>query len=91
MNIAILIIISLSIIVILLILANLAQLFLHQREKKDLFDRFMSIDFREYKYMKEQLPMELDERKKEREEKRKEKTQTLNEEERKRREEARQY
>lgn len=52
------------------VLALLAQQFLHQKEKKDIFDRFMAQDFREYKYLKDEFPIELKRKKHEIEEKR---------------------
>lgn len=74
-------IIGLIVIVVLLILATVAQLILHYREKKDIFDRFMARDFREYKYLKEDLPIQLKDKEKRLEESRKQPP--LTEEERK--------
>jgi len=43
----------LFIIAILSIVGNIASLFLHYREKKDVFDRFMARNFNEYLYLKQ--------------------------------------
>jgi len=60
--------IFLFVIAIVSILALLAQQKLHQNEKKDIFDRFMARDFREYKYLKDEFPIELEGKKHEIEE-----------------------
>lgn len=41
------------------LLLNFAQLILNQREKKDLFNRFMSKDYQEYKYFDKDFPVEV--------------------------------
>lgn len=47
------------IVVLLLIAANILQLYLHYREKNQIFDRYMSKDLEEYKHFQEVFPKEV--------------------------------
>ena len=47
------------VVVILLIAVNILQLYLHYREKSQIFDRYMSKDLEEYKHFQEIFPKEV--------------------------------
>jgi len=73
------------------IIAILVQQFLHQREKKDIFDRFMARNFREYKYFKEDFPIQIEHKKEALEEQRKKDKKPLTPEQQELQERARRY
>ncbi|MCD6194266.1 MAG: hypothetical protein J7L26_12515 [Candidatus Aminicenantes bacterium] len=45
---------------VLSIIANIVQVYLHYKEKDEVFNRFMARDYREYRYFKEEYPKEVD-------------------------------
>lgn len=54
----------LFIISVILALTNALQTIFHYREKKQLFDRYMAGDLREYKYFEKDYPNEVKQKKK---------------------------
>jgi len=45
---------------VLSIIANIIQIYLHYKEKDEVFNRFMARDYSEYRYFKEEYPKEVD-------------------------------
>ncbi|HZX09501.1 MAG TPA: hypothetical protein VFG01_01030 [Acidobacteriota bacterium] len=54
----------LFIISIILALTNALQTILHYREKRQLFDRYMAGDLKEYKYLEKEYPSEVKQKRK---------------------------